>query len=207
MSGRTYLLYKNDGNHEQTAETRIWIQELAADGLSVVGKAHAILSPTHPSHKGLIEAPYLVYHRASATYHLFFSSGFFGNEDYSTGYASSRHLLGPYRPEKTVLLGTDESKGMRGPGGISVIERGPEGHWMLAFHAHDRKGGGGRRQLCVHRLEWTAGGKPVLAGGAAHYGHRLTMGGEHLDNASKPPSLRRRGAEVLGKAARWVKDY
>lgn len=141
---------------------------------------------------------------------MFFSSGFFGNEEYSTGYASSKSLFGPYQPEKKVFLGTDEKRKIRGPGGISVVERGPEGNWMIAFHAHDKRGGGAR-VLCVHRLEWTEDGKPILAGNAAHFQHRLTMGEEHKGDetrdygkeSSPSPQKEKRRSKVM----QWIKDY
>lgn len=192
--------------------TRIWIQQLSPDGLSLVDQPRVILEPSKTWHKNLIEAPYLVYHPPSKTYTLFFSTGFFGNEDYATGYASSKTLLGPFKSEKRVFLGTDEKRKIRGPGGISVIENGPEGNWMIAFHAHDKKGGG-IRQLCVHRLDWTLDGKPILAGNAAHYGVRLTMGdegqGEQIppssdDKKDEPPTQANK--KRLSKMMKWIKD-
>jgi arabinan endo-1,5-alpha-L-arabinosidase len=218
VSKKNYLIFKNDGNHEDTAKTRIWIQELSPDGLSLKDKPHSILSPTMSWQRNLIEAPYLVYHRPSETYVLFYSSGFFGNEEYSTGYAHSKKLFGPYKSEKKVFLGTDEKRKIRGPGGISVIENGPEGNWMIAFHAHDKKGGG-IRQLCVHRLDWTKEGRPYLAGKAAHYGHRLTMGEEEKgdetrdfkreaadEKAGAPPS-KDKNKKRMSKVMQWIKDY
>lgn len=181
----------------------------------MVGSPIAILEPSYSWHKNLIEAPYLVYHPPSQTYILFFSSGFFGNEDYATGYAHSKHLFGPYKAEKKVFLGTDAKRSIRGPGGISVIEHGPEGHWMIAFHAHDKEGGGAR-VLCVHRLEWTSDGKPVLAGNAAHFGHRLTMGEEEKgdetrdfkqDKADAKAEKKSKSSKRMSKMMQWIKDY
>lgn len=93
---------------------------------------------------------------------------------------------------------------------------------MIAFHAHDKKGGGAR-VLCVHRLEWTAEGKPVLAGKAAHFGVRLTMGQEGQidqgkDKTPPPPTLPSSPANPtaptgktkekrMSKIVQWIKDY
>jgi arabinan endo-1,5-alpha-L-arabinosidase len=218
VSKKPYLIFKNDGNHNQTAQTRIWIQELSPDGLHLLDQPRSILQPTQSWHKNLIEAPYLVYHSPSKNYVLFFSSGFFGNEDYATGYAISKSLFGPYKAERKVFLGTDERRQIRGPGGISVIEKGPEGNWMVAFHAHDKKGGG-QRVLCVHRLEWSQDGHPMLAGKAAHFGHRLTMGEEHKGDETRDHA-QEKGADEQGqpkegtekkkrmsKVMQWIKDY
>ncbi|UZJ53176.1 hypothetical protein CBS101457_002496 [Exobasidium rhododendri] len=218
VSKKNYLIFKNDGNHNQTAQTRIWIQELSPDGLRVIDEPVSILQPTESWHKNLIEAPYLVYHAPSKHYVLFFSSGFYGNEEYATGYAVSDKLFGPYKPEKKAFLGTDEKRKIRGPGGISVIENGPEGNWMIAFHAHDKKGGG-QRVLCVHRLEWTHDGKPILAGKAAHFNHRLTMGEEEKGDETRDfnqeskeekanePTLKEKNKKRLSNIKQWIKDY
>lgn len=198
--------------------TRIWIQELSLDGLSLVDRPRVLLEPSRSWHKDLIEAPYLVYHSASQTYVLFFSTGFFGNEDYATGYARSKSLFGPYKAEKKPFLATDEKRRIRGPGGIAVVENGPEGNWMVAFHAHDKQGGGAR-QLCVHRVDWTAEGKPLLAGKAAHYGVRLTMGQEDQayqeqsrDGHDVHPAARTspggdNKSKPMARVKQWIKDY
>lgn len=124
--------------------------------------------------------------------------------------------MAQYKPHKDVLLGTDAKRRVFGPGGISVIEQGPEGNWMVAFHAHDRPEGEHRRQLCVHRLEWTQDGRPLLAGNQAHYGHRLTMGMEHEgdntrtyanDKQSRSDRPTSKTKKRISKVAQWIKDY
>lgn len=215
-SNKWYLIFKNDGLVNQPPKTRIWVQELSPDGLSLVGQPHCILEPSLGWHRNLIEAPYLVYHPPSRNYVLFFSSGYFNTSEYATGYATSRSLTSPYRPHKDVFLGTDPKRRIFGPGGISVVADGPEGNWMVAFHAHDRSEGEHCRQLCVHRLEWDeSNGTPYLAGKHAHYGHRLTMGLEHegdatRDYSEKPPDSAEKAnskRETLGKIKKWIKEY
>lgn len=177
-SGKRYLVYKNDLDKMYTKGNQLWIQELSEDGLEVVGERTGLQAP-HASYQGsLLEAPYLTHHQPSGTYCLFYSSGTFTTDGYATSYSHSKHLLGPYKPSGQPLLYTDKARGIQGPGGACVIQ-GVEGNWFIIFHSLEHFEG--PRRTCMHRLEWTQEGHPVLPGRPCE-GHRIRLGAEEEDD-------------------------
>ena len=97
--GKLYIYYKNDGNRVR-APTAIWGQQLAADGLSVIGEPVRMIDDRARWKDRVVEAPTMV--RSKTGYQMFYSAGFFGwNPEegglspYSMGYANCAGPLGP----------------------------------------------------------------------------------------------------------------
>ncbi len=117
--GTRYLLYKNDGNSIGQPPS-LWLQQVAADGVTLVGARHELLRNDRADEGGVIEAPVLV-HRASR-YVLFYSQNNYGTDAYATSYATSASLTGTYQKAYRPLLTTDSLDGtVRGPGGADVV--------------------------------------------------------------------------------------
>lgn len=199
-SGRRYLLFKNDGNHENTAKTSLWIQLLSEDGLSLVGGRRSILEPSEEWHGNLLEAPYMYYHAPSQTYALFYSANGFGGDQYATGYATSRSPFGPFVNDHQPLLSTVEKAKVRGPGGQSVVN-GPQGRTYIVYHAWDQPGGQGGRRMCINQLVWSQDGRPQLAGPATY---RVTR---TLGEEAKPPKMGDKMRHRASRIVQFVKDY
>ena len=73
--GKLYLYFKNDGNRVK-ARTSLWGQQLAPDGLTVVGQPVEILKDNERWQERVIEAPTMT--GGPAGYTMFYSGGFFG---------------------------------------------------------------------------------------------------------------------------------
>lgn len=160
--GRRYLLYKNDGN-AIGATTTLWLQEVAADGVTLVGGRTALLSNDRADEAGVIEAPDLV--KVSGQYVLFYSMGGYGGDGYAVSYGVSSALRGPYQKAYRPLLTTASLNGaVRGPGGQSVVT-GTEGSHIV-FHGwiNDNTA----RGVYVADLGW-ANGYPVVRGSRVRY--------------------------------------
>jgi len=137
--GKLYLYFKNDGNAARKP-TQIWVQPLAADGLSVTGEAKPVLRAGPAWEGGLIEAPTMIH--APAGYFLFFSGNDFAwqrdqkQSAYAIGYASCEGPLGPCKEagDKPFLYSFSGAEGcLSGPGHQAVFSVGER--WFIAFHA------------------------------------------------------------------------
>ena len=167
--GKSYLIWKNDGNC-CGLQTRFFIQSLAADGLTLTGKATDLgIVNDEPWEGALIEAPTLI--EADGTYYLFFSANGYDTEFYAVGYATSKKVTGPYEDaaENPILASAWDrpvTSQARGPGHQSVV-RGPHGDLWMAYHAWDDDAVGygnfGERSVWIDRLT-LAGGKATVAG-------------------------------------------
>jgi beta-xylosidase len=150
--GSLYLYWKNDGN-SIGQETDIWVQRLAPDGLSVVGKPVRTGEKNDQVWEGrVVEGPTMWKH--DGRYYLFYSGNDYANDAYAVGYATCTGPLGPCTdaPENPILATKCDA---HGPGHNAVF-----GTWT-AYHswndAHTQ------RQLWISPLEWKDG-KPVVDG-------------------------------------------
>ncbi|MEV0390138.1 family 43 glycosylhydrolase [Nonomuraea sp. NPDC050643] len=117
--GRRYLLYKNDGN-AVGRPTIIWLQQVAADGVTFIGGRTELIRNDRPEEAGVIEAPVLV--KRPSQYVLFYSGGSYTGNSYFTGYAVSSSLTGPYTKAYRPLMTTASFDGaVQGPGGTDVL--------------------------------------------------------------------------------------
>lgn len=206
VSRTRFLVFKADTDHMFTKANQLWICKLSEDGLSLDGDMVPIQSPSQDYQGDVLEAPYLTYHSPSNSYCLFYSSGNFSTKGelsetllsflvftqpifspkisrstpgYATSYAISRSgIFGPYHPCPVPLLSTDTPRKIFGPGGACIV-KGVEGHSFIIFHALEFEQG--PRRMCVHRIEFTNDGVPVLPG-RPNTGKRLRLGAEYEDD-------------------------
>ncbi|GAA2365429.1 hypothetical protein Cme02nite_31540 [Catellatospora methionotrophica] len=156
-TGARYLLYKDDGN-AIGQPTSLWLQGVAADGVTLQGGRVELLRSGLPEEAGVIEAPVLT--KVGTQYVLFYSLGGYGGDGYQTSYATSASLTGPYTKAYRSLITTASVDGtVRGPGGADVI-RDAAGD-SLVFHGWINNYSA--RGMYVAALGW-AGGFPVVRG-------------------------------------------
>jgi beta-xylosidase len=169
--GKLYLYFKNDGNRVGK-HTAIWAQQLARDGLSVVGQPVELIHDDKAWEQRLVEAPTMI--RSPIGYELFFSAAYFGwndNQDrspYGMGYASCAGPLGPCKksPDNPILHSFyDRQAGcLSGPGHQSIFTVGQRS--FMSFHAWDASSGcrkaGDKRFLYIAPLFWKDG-KPQIS--------------------------------------------
>lgn len=133
--GSLYLLWKNDGN-AVGADTWLYAQPLAPDGLSLTGEPVQLLRQDAAWEGDLVEAPFLWRHTDPATgsgqLFLFFSANDYGSADYAVGYARCEGPLGPCvkGEENPILTSAGEAAG---PGHNSVVEA--DGKAWFVYHA------------------------------------------------------------------------
>ncbi|GAB4057554.1 family 43 glycosylhydrolase [Catellatospora paridis] len=156
-TGARYLLYKDDGN-AIGQPTSLWLQGVAADGLTFQGGRVELLRSGLPEEAGVIEAPLLT--KVGTQYVLFYSLGGYGGDAYQTSYATSAALTGPYTKAYRSLITTESVDGaVRGPGGADVV-RDAAGD-SIVFHGWINNYSA--RGMYVAALGW-AGGFPVVRG-------------------------------------------
>lgn len=192
--GRRYLLYKNDGN-AIGVPTIIWLQPVAADGVTFTGGRSELLRNDRPEEGGVIEAPKLV--RRPSQYVLFYAAGVYSQNTYSTSYAVSASLTGAYTKAYRPLMTTDSVNGtVQGPGGADVLSTSGGDH--IFFHGWLS----GHRGMYVADLGW-ANDYPVVRGSRVRYeAERGTLN----DAVVRQTSSASQGAVVakLDNADSWV---
>lgn len=158
-SGTSYLVWKVDGN-AVGSPTPIKIQQLAPDGLSVVGAPTTILSNTLGWEGALVEGPWMV--ERNGYFYLFYSANGYASPSYAVGVARASSPLGPFTKAQAPIL---TSKGAwSGPGHGSVL-LGPAGDFVHVYHAWvaGSVGQAPGRLVLVDRLQWE-GDWPLMRG-------------------------------------------
>jgi beta-xylosidase len=160
---KLYLYYKNDGNC-CGYPTYIYVQEMAPDGLSLVGEATSLVRNDAPWEGGVIEAPTMVNHDGS--YFLFYSGNDYGGMPYAVGYAACETVTGPCKdaPENPILKSQVTRPLVVGPGHQTVIL--VEDEWWLVYHVWQMLPSGLRgsnRQVWLDQIDWSSG-KPDILG-------------------------------------------
>jgi arabinan endo-1,5-alpha-L-arabinosidase len=152
--GQRYVLWKNDGN-SRGGQSWLYIQKTSADGLTLQGEPHRLLTADEVWEGTLVEAPTLWL--KDGKYYLFYSANVYNDRRYAVGYAVAEEILGPYVKGEDPLLKTDLAAGLVGPGGQDILT-GPHGETWILFHgwAPDAY-----RRLYLGPLDWEAGA-PVL---------------------------------------------
>jgi predicted GH43/DUF377 family glycosyl hydrolase len=149
--GRLWLHYKATGSSGR----QIWAVPLSGDASSLAGTPRVILNATQSWEQGGVENPHMV--ATSSGLVLLYSGGPWWTASYAIGVATCDSPAGPCRSIGR-LLGTDDERGIVGPGGASVVSDGAGGHWM-GYHAWVGGvgyGSGGVRALAVDRLSLTS---------------------------------------------------
>jgi len=157
-----YLLYKDDGN-AIGQPTSLWLQQVAADGVTLQGARAELLRSGRAEEAGIIEAPALT--KVGAQYVLFYSLGPYGGDAYQTSYATASVLTGPYTKVFRSLMTTASlNSAVRGPGGADIIREAAGDH--IVFHGWVNNYTA--RGMYVAALGW-AGGFPVVRGSRVRY--------------------------------------
>jgi beta-xylosidase len=113
-AGIAYLFWKADAN-ALGQPSSLWGQQLADDGLSLVGSATRLLTYDGGWENPLIEAPSLAY--SEGTYFLFYSANWWASAGYAIGYATGNQPLGPYEKVTTAGPWFGSDANVAGPGG------------------------------------------------------------------------------------------
>lgn len=163
--GKFYLYYKNDGNC-CGYPTYIYVQEMAPDGLSLLGEPVQLIRNDKPWEGHVIEAPTMFRH--DGKYYLFYSANDYGGVPYAVGYATCDSPLGPCQKaeENPILKSNVEDKKnlIIGPGHQTLLQLGDQ-TWIF-YHVWQMHPGGFRgdsRFMWLDRLNWV-NGKPVVQG-------------------------------------------
>lgn len=135
-----YLFYSRDCSQnvvEGRRESHIYAVRLDASLTRTLGESVLLLKPDCPwelvtGDTRWNEGPFVV--KRDGIYYLMYSSGFFASPTYSTGYAVSDKLLGPYKksPDNPLLY---SQGGLSGPGHNSVVTSA-DGTDYCVFHVH-----------------------------------------------------------------------
>jgi beta-xylosidase len=156
--GTRWLVYKNDGNCCGRT-TRMWAQQLAEDGLSLVGEAVDMgIANDNAWERHVIEAP-TIYLR-DGTYYLFYSANDYASDAYAVGYATADTVTGPYTDaeENPILETAEDAENALGPGGQAIAEDADGDLWFL-YHAWDRLYS--QRTMWLDELVFDEGGVSV----------------------------------------------
>ncbi|HUS68570.1 MAG TPA: glycoside hydrolase family 43 protein [Kofleriaceae bacterium] len=129
--GTRYLVWKGDGNAFQPPEpTPLYLQPLAADGLSLTGERTTIIRNDPTSWEGnVLEGGSILLH--DGTYYLIYSGNVFNSDRYAVGVARAKKLTGPYEKRARPILVSDAA--FVGPGHGSVVRAGDADHYV--YHA------------------------------------------------------------------------
>lgn len=147
--GRNYLFFVHEW--VQTGDGEMWIQPLADDLTSLTGERILLFKASEaswnddPKYRVVIDGPSLIVH--SGKYYLMWSS-FLKNYTYSTGYAVSSSLMGPYTHCGQPII--------KGDGGHNSWFVGPDGSSLYACYHSPNKWPDER--LCIDKLHFDENG-------------------------------------------------
>jgi beta-xylosidase len=165
---KLYLYYKNDGNCCNMA-TWLYVQEMAPDGLSLVGEPTRLVRNDRAWEGGVVEAPTMW--KQGDKYYLFFSANSYAGMEYAVGYATCESAVGPCEdaPENPILASQmDVNPPVVGPGHQTIVVD-DDGETWLVYHVWEITSAGLRgnaRHMWIDKLEWE-GDKPVVRGPTA----------------------------------------
>lgn len=103
------------------------------------------------------EAPFVLLFEG--VYYLMYSANFFGDRDYSVGYATARSPLGPWTKasENPILKATS---GVSGPGHNAAMISPNGKEIFIVYHSHQQTNGQGwHRQLAIDRMGFVRSGR------------------------------------------------
>ncbi len=161
---KLYLYYKNDGNC-CAKPTYLYAQELAADGLSLIGEPTRLVQNDTAWEGPLVEAPTMWKH--DDTYYLFFSGNRYDTPAYAIGYATCESPMGPCEDAQAnpIVESLLSKPPVVGPGHQTIITD-DDGETWLVYHAWEVSPAGlktNRRFMWIDQVVWKDG-KPVLQG-------------------------------------------
>lgn len=161
--GAHYLLWKRDGN-AVGQRTPMFIQRIAADGVTRMGSPTEILSNDRTWEGDLVEGPWMIDH--GGFYYLFYSANAYASTRYAVGVARASSPLGPFTKAPAPILTSNAF--WAGPGHGSVIE-GPSGALVHVYHAWvaGRVGASPGREVLVDRITFADGWPRMLSAPSA----------------------------------------
>lgn len=159
--GKTYLLWKNDGNC-CGLDTWLYAQRLSADGRRLVGRPARLVKQDAPWEASTVEAPTMW--REHGRLYLFFSANDFQSDLYSVGYATCRTPLGPCTDSRRNPILKSRCNAS-GPGHQSIVRDGDGRTWIVyhAFWAHPKPRQIDITVMWLDRVAWRHG-RPVVHG-------------------------------------------
>ncbi|WP_163513620.1 glycoside hydrolase family 43 protein [Fodinicola acaciae] len=149
VGGRHFLVYKDNANaHDRPAS--IWLQPVAADGLTFTGPRTRLLTADPAGDENnVIEAPVIVRH--GGRFVLLYSANPY-TVDYHVKFATAWQLTGPYRKSGTYVMDSSTWPGaIANPGGQDLVGD------HIVFHANIPSG----RGMFAAGLRWR-GSTPVV---------------------------------------------
>ncbi len=161
--GKKYLYWKGDHNDLRPQEsTPIYVQELSASGLELVGERREVLHNTLPWEGDLVEGTCTVRH--DDQYFMFYSGNAFWNDRYATGVARSDSPLGPFEKKGDPILRSGQL--FAGPG-HGTVATAPDGENYYLYHAWEtgKTGDPHSRNLLMDKITWGEDGWPSIAQG------------------------------------------
>jgi beta-xylosidase len=162
---KLYLYYKNDGNC-CNMPTYLYVQEMAPDGLSLLGEPVRLVRNDAAWEDRVVEAPTMWKHNGQ--YYLFYSGNNYAGIEYAVGYATCQTPMGPCEdaPENPILASRmNEKPIVVGPGHQTIIED-DDGETWIVYHVWEVTSAGlrgTRRFMWIDRLVWNEG-KPDITG-------------------------------------------
>jgi beta-xylosidase len=162
---KLYLYYKNDGNC-CGLNTYLYVQEMAPDGLSLVGEATRLVHNDRAWEGRVVEAPTMW--KQDGKYYLFFSANNYAGFEYAVGYANCETAVGPCEdaPENPILASRMQQKPLVIGPGHQTITVDDDGETWIVYHVWNVTEAGLRgsnRFMWIDRLTFE-GGKPVVQG-------------------------------------------
>jgi hypothetical protein len=146
--GQLRLLWKDESN-TRGRPSGLWAQPLTADGLSLLGSPHRLLTAQRSWQDNIIEEPAVI-PAAGGGWWLFYSGSLFDTPSYATGLAYCPDLEGPCRessaqPFLTTL--TLKEQGQSAPGGLETFRDGDGAQWAV-FDTWNRPPRNGHFRCC-----------------------------------------------------------
>ena len=173
QGGRQYLYWKSDGNRIGKP-SKLWAQELRADGLALIGQPVNIgIKDDDAWKQRVVEAPTMI--RTPDGLAMLYSGGYFGwNDDqrlspYAMGYALCAGPLGPCTdksPKPILYSYSDPGRAgcLSGPGHQHIFRA--NGGTFISFHGWDTTSScrkeDNERQMFIAPFGWE-NGRPVIA--------------------------------------------
>ena len=154
-----YVLWKEDGN-AVGKPTPIHAQQLAPDGLSLVGSPSTLITNDQAWEGALVEGPFMV--ERSGTFYLFYSGNSYASTAYAIGVARGASPTGPMTKAAAPILVTGGA--WAGPGHCSVLDT-PAGDTAIVYHAWPSNCVGGQgcgRATLLDEIAWDGSGWPSV---------------------------------------------
>lgn len=179
-NGKKFLFWKEDGNSKKLP-TPIWVQELSADGLKLVGKPVEVMRNEAAWEAHLIEGPF-VFKRGNFWY-MFYAADSCCTKtcNYKVGVARSRELVGPWEknPANPIIAGNETWK-CPGHGSVVADLKGQHVFLYHAYHADDSIFVG--RQAIADLVTWSEDGWPSINEGKGPSNHKDGFSSVQLKN-------------------------